>query len=77
MKNTTLHEAQQYKKLRTDTITEALNAFTTRTGLRVDSVGITAASARYGQACVYDIGTRDYVEVVDVGYYEVTVNVPM
>lgn len=73
----TLHEAQQYKKLLTDTITEALNAFTTRTGLRVDAVSITAASARYGQAFVYDVETRDYVGSLEVGDYEVTVNVSM
>lgn len=75
MKNITLYEAQQYKKLLTDTITEALTAFTTQTGLRVDSVNITTVGTRYSQGVAYNTLTRSLVEPETV--YEVIVHVPM
>lgn len=75
MKTITLHEAQQYKKLLTDTITEALKAFTTQTGLCVDSVNVTVVGTCYSQGFAYNTLTRSLVEPEVV--YEVIVDVPM
>lgn len=68
----TIREAQQAKMVLAATITEALNTFTARTGLRVDSVDITT-EIRYG--CEYDTRTRNFVK--PEVRYEVTVSVSM
>ena len=68
----TIREAQQAKMVLTATITEALNTFTARTGLRVGSVDITTG-IRYG--CEYDTRTRNFVE--PEVHYAVTVSVSM
>lgn len=72
MKPITLHEAQQAKRVLTDTITEALNAFTVQTGLRVDSANVTALCL---QELEYNTLTRNLVE--PKVHYEVTVDVTM
>ena len=72
MNSITLHEAQQAKRVLTDTITEAINAFTVQTGLRVDSVNVTARGL---QELAYNTLTRNLVE--PKVHYEVTVDVTM
>ena len=75
MKTITLREAQQAKKVLTNTIAEALKAFTAQTGLRVDSVNVTVVGTCYSQGFAYNTLTRSLVEPEVV--YEVIVDVPM
>ena len=79
MNKTTIQEAQALKKVLVETIEEALNTFTTKTGLQVDCLDVKKVHLEdYGNdgPWVIDPLTRSYVEP-KIKHYEVTVTVTL